>query len=90
MKTWGSGNMANFKNNKKDILNSGNEGRRCAVVQFAKLVTSGDQEEDFEEHSLSFPLLYFFFFSSSSFFSVIVVKNYNNNNNNNNNNMATG
>ena len=65
MKTWGSGNMANFKNNKKDILNSGNEGRRCAVVQFAKLVTSGDQEEDFEEHSLSFPLLYiyiFFFF----------------------------
>ena len=52
-------------------------------------VTSGDQGEDFEEHSLSFPLLYIYIFFLL-FFSVIVVKNYNNNNNNNNNNMATG
>ena len=68
VRTWGLGEMANFKNNKKDILNSESEGRRCAVVKFAKLVTSGDQEDDFGEHSLSFPLLYFFFLSSSFFF----------------------
>ena len=56
MRTWGLGDMTNLKNNKKDILNSGSEGRRCAVVKFAKLVTSGDQEEDFGEHSLSYTL----------------------------------
>ena len=53
MRTWGLGDMTNLKNNKKDILNSGSERWRCAVVKFAKLVTSGDQEEDFGEHSLS-------------------------------------
>ena len=53
MRTWGLGDMTNLKNNKKDILKSGSEGRRCAAVKFAKLVTSGDQEEDFGEHSLS-------------------------------------
>ena len=47
--------MTNLKN-KKDILNSGSEGWRCAAVKFAKLVTSGDQEEDFGEHSLSYTL----------------------------------
>ena len=54
MRTWGLGDMTNLKNNKKDILNSGSERWRCAVVKFAKLVTSGDQEEDFGEHSLSY------------------------------------
>ena len=53
MRTWGLGDMTNLKNNKKDILNSGSEGWRWAAVKFAKLVTSGDQEEDFGEHSLS-------------------------------------
>ena len=48
--------MTNLKNNRKDIRNSGSEGRRCAGVKFAKLVTSGDQEEDFGEHSLSYTL----------------------------------
>ena len=56
MRTWGLGDMTNLKNNKKDILNSGSEGWRCAAVKFAKLVTSGDQEEDFGEHSLSYTL----------------------------------
>ena len=47
MRTWGLGDMTNLKkNNKKDILNSGSEGRRCAAVKFAKLVTSGHQEEE--------------------------------------------
>ena len=45
--------MTNLKNNKKDVLNSGGEGRRFVVVKFAKLVKSGDQEEDFREHSMS-------------------------------------
>ena len=45
MRTWGLGDMTDLKNN-KDILNSGSEERRCAVVKFAKLVTSGDQEKD--------------------------------------------
>ena len=48
--------MTNLKNNKKDILNSGSEGWRWAAVKFAKLVTSGDKEEDFGEHSLSYTL----------------------------------
>ena len=56
MRTSGLGDMTNLKNNKKDILKSGSEGRRCAAVKFAKLVTSGDQEEDFGEHSLSYTL----------------------------------
>ena len=55
MRTSGLGDMTNLKN-KKDILKSGSEGRRCAAVKFAKLVTSGDQEEDFGEHSLSYTL----------------------------------
>ena len=58
MRTWGLGDMTNLKNNKKDILNSGSERWRCAVVKFAKLVTSGDQEEDFGEHSLSYTLTF--------------------------------
>ena len=48
--------MTNLKNNKKDVLNSGSEGWRWAAVKFAKLVTSGDQEEDFGENSLSYTL----------------------------------
>ena len=56
MGIWGLGDMTNLKNNKKVILNSGSERWRCAVVKFAKLVTSGDQEEDFGEHSLSYTL----------------------------------
>ena len=56
MRTWGLGDMTNLKNNKKDILNSGSEGWRWVAVKFAKLVTSGDQEEDFGEHSLSYTL----------------------------------
>ena len=57
MRTWGLGDMTNLKkNNKKDILNSGSEGWRWAAVKFAKLVTCGDQEEDFGEHSLSYTL----------------------------------
>ena len=56
MRTWGLGDMTNLKNNKKDILNSGSEGWRWAAVKFAKLVTSGDQEEDFGENSLSYTL----------------------------------
>ena len=56
MRTWGLGDMTNLKNNKKDILNSGSEGWRWTVVKFAKLVTSGDQEEDFGENSLSYTL----------------------------------
>ena len=55
MRTSGLGDMTNLKN-KKDILKSGSERRRCAAVKFAKLVTSGDQEEDFGEHSLSYTL----------------------------------
>ena len=46
MRTWGLGDITNLKHNKKDILNSGSEGRRCAAVKFAKLVTSGHQEEE--------------------------------------------
>ena len=56
MRTWGLGDATNLKNNKKDILNSGSEGLRCAAVKFAKFVMSGDQEEDFGEHSLSYTL----------------------------------
>ena len=57
MRTWGLGDMTNLKkNNKKDILNSGSEGWRWAAVNFAKLVTSGDQEEDFGENRLSYTL----------------------------------
>ena len=56
MRTWGLGDMTNLKNNEKDILNSGSEGWRCAALKFAKLVTSGDQEEDFREQSLSYTL----------------------------------
>ena len=56
MRTWCIGDMTNFKNNKKDILNAGSEGRRCAAVKFAKLVTSGDQEEDLGQHSLSYTI----------------------------------
>ena len=56
MRTRGLGDMTNLKNNKKDILNSGSEGWRCAAVKFAKLVTSRNQEEDFGEHSLSYAL----------------------------------
>ena len=56
MRTWGLGDMTNLKNNKKDILNSGSEGWRCAALKFAKLVTSVDQEEDFREQSLSYTL----------------------------------
>ena len=55
MRTSGLGDMTNLKN-KKDILKSGSEGRRCAAVKFAKLVTSGDQEEDFGKPSLSYTL----------------------------------
>ena len=56
MRTWGLGDMTNLKKNNKDILNSGSEERRCAVVKFAKLVTSGDQVEDFGEQSLFYTL----------------------------------
>ena len=56
MRTSGLGDVTNLKNNEKDILKSGSEGRRCAAVKFAKLVTSRDQEEDFGEHSLSYTL----------------------------------
>ena len=56
MRTWCLGDMTNLKNNKKDILNAGSEGRRCAAVKFAKLVTSGDQEEDLGQHSLSYTI----------------------------------
>ena len=56
MRIWGLGDMTNLKNNEKDILHSGSEGWRCAALKFAKLVTSGDQEEDFGEHSLSYTL----------------------------------
>ena len=56
MRTWGLGDMTNLKNNEKDILNSGSEGWRCAALKFAKLVTSGDQKEDFGEQSLSYTL----------------------------------
>ena len=34
MRTWGLGDMTNLRNNKKDILNSGSEGRRCDAVKF--------------------------------------------------------
>ena len=57
MRTSGLGDMTNLKNNKKDILKSGSEGRRCAAVKFAKLVTSGDQEEDFGEQLVVYPNL---------------------------------
>ena len=88
MRTWGSGNKANFKNNKKDILNSGNEGRRCAVVKFAKLCYVWRPRGRLRGTQLVISvIIYIYFFLL--FFSVIVVKNYNNNNNNNNN-MATG
>ena len=36
MRTWGLGDMTNLKNNKKDILNSGSEGRRLAAVKIRK------------------------------------------------------
>ena len=53
--TWGLGDVTNLKN-KKDVCRSGSEGRRCTVVKFAKLVMSGDQEEDFGEHRLCYTL----------------------------------
>ena len=42
--------------NKLLIKKAAEEGRRR--VKFAELVTSGDQEEDFGEHSLSYTLTF--------------------------------
>ena len=50
MKAEKKGTQSKYTTIKKEA----EEGRRR--VKFAKLVTSGDQEEDFGEHSLSYTL----------------------------------
>ena len=42
------------QNKQNTVKKEAEEGR--TRVKFAKLVTSGDQEEDFREHSLSYTL----------------------------------
>ena len=48
------GEKKGTQSKKTTIKKEAEEGRRR--VKFAKLVTSGDQEEDFGEHSLSYTL----------------------------------